>query len=896
MVQPRAFKGSRQQFLDSHSEGYALAAQENRVKSFISDLTRRYLKRYPPSLPHDKEPTQESLDAVDDDAPDPETLPPNRQDFKTDNEFHEALKKHEEEKVIVALRMGQIERSMKYQYDKSRGIKGKNNPFTKLLGQLTGELTEEPKRRKRAYDLWAQENRTLVETLVHTRLEELKASGEADGVSDLEPEAGKDGGDMDEGNSEDEESEEKPKGKGKKKKGKSKHVKKGKRAFVRVRQEVIKKEYDALPPDKRQGYEEASKTDFDLRLKAYQASQSAGYSTDPQSRQDCINRLPAFVQPILDGIVATTGMHCTLLVGGPEPADMGRLNVVAFNSGRTLSTPALTFGEACEEGYRHYVVPLFGSYLRKCFTVQECKSRALPSTAMLSLSGLLAGEDGCSLHPIDTPGIPREDDETVAEDAAKASSSSTRKDTSSSPAPPAASLSSSAMQKGSTSAKQIKVQDETSDGGNGSSEYSTTSAVKKRADSSRSSDAAAAEEAQTSNTEHRLIATTKSSTPESPRSPPRSPLRISASPPCTPASSPGVHRGSSPLASIPPTPIRSSPVAASSSPIYLHSPSSSIATVDLEIPDPRSGSESEILASQATEQQRCGSRKRSRDSGLDGDVTEKRPHKVLKGSSSTVKGASRTPTRLPAKSSTTGTSRLLRGTPSSKAPSNPISSSSKVPSLKASSSSKGASSTEPSSTSKATRGAKRSRAGENADSGRGHKRSRQDEGQKESDSGLSLTCPDGAPDYVVNLLKLAKKAGVDARLQKVVECYLRLEQAAGYQGGGLPTAGRPNEVQQWYKRRRSPWVPNIDLELFSREFTSWFRACSPSWRLPKKSNMPMVRKEGGDWSAMKIMGPNGIAAFLACLLWWKVAITGNGAAQKSFLAALDEVEYSFFSL
>jgi hypothetical protein len=42
----------------------------------------------------------------------------------------------------------------------------------------------------------------------------------------------------------------------------------------------------------------------------------------------CIQGLATFVQLILDGISALTGLQVTMLAGGPEPADGGHLNVI----------------------------------------------------------------------------------------------------------------------------------------------------------------------------------------------------------------------------------------------------------------------------------------------------------------------------------------------------------------------------------------------------------------------------------------------------------------------------------------------------------------------------------------------------------------------------------------
>ena len=42
----------------------------------------------------------------------------------------------------------------------------------------------------------------------------------------------------------------------------------------------------------------------------------------------CIQGLVCFAQPILDLISEATGWKTTLLVGGPEPAHGGHLNVI----------------------------------------------------------------------------------------------------------------------------------------------------------------------------------------------------------------------------------------------------------------------------------------------------------------------------------------------------------------------------------------------------------------------------------------------------------------------------------------------------------------------------------------------------------------------------------------
>ena len=76
MVNPGAFKGLRKEFLDSQKELYASAVRDNHVADTVADIQRRYFKRFPVTLSHMQEPTEEFLATVDDNAPDPEFAPP----------------------------------------------------------------------------------------------------------------------------------------------------------------------------------------------------------------------------------------------------------------------------------------------------------------------------------------------------------------------------------------------------------------------------------------------------------------------------------------------------------------------------------------------------------------------------------------------------------------------------------------------------------------------------------------------------------------------------------------------------------------------------------------------------------------------------------------------------
>ena len=60
-----AFVGLRKSFLEGELDRYSDAVLNGTKDEFLKDVIRRYLKRFPPELPHNQEPTAEHLAAVD---------------------------------------------------------------------------------------------------------------------------------------------------------------------------------------------------------------------------------------------------------------------------------------------------------------------------------------------------------------------------------------------------------------------------------------------------------------------------------------------------------------------------------------------------------------------------------------------------------------------------------------------------------------------------------------------------------------------------------------------------------------------------------------------------------------------------------------------------------------
>lgn len=81
MPDPRSFLGRRGEFLKEQLDIYAKAVKDGHIGDTIADIQRRYLLRWPITLPHGTEQTQEWLDSVDDSAVEQEMVVPNVDDM-----------------------------------------------------------------------------------------------------------------------------------------------------------------------------------------------------------------------------------------------------------------------------------------------------------------------------------------------------------------------------------------------------------------------------------------------------------------------------------------------------------------------------------------------------------------------------------------------------------------------------------------------------------------------------------------------------------------------------------------------------------------------------------------------------------------------------------------------
>jgi len=105
MVNPGAFQGGRKVFLMAEKVAFAAAVEGGYARDALANIQRRYLKRYPLDLAHDKEPTPEHLATVDDNEADDDPEEPDKEAL-TSEEYVIALEKIEERQKLMIFRKG----------------------------------------------------------------------------------------------------------------------------------------------------------------------------------------------------------------------------------------------------------------------------------------------------------------------------------------------------------------------------------------------------------------------------------------------------------------------------------------------------------------------------------------------------------------------------------------------------------------------------------------------------------------------------------------------------------------------------------------------------------------------------------------------------------------------
>ncbi|KAF9487031.1 hypothetical protein BDN71DRAFT_1594671 [Pleurotus eryngii] len=147
-----------------------------------------------------------------------------------------------------------------------------------------------------------------------------------------------------------------------------------------ARNKFMHDSFDALEPDQKERWAADAKEWHRVQVQATNARDSLIRNMTPSQWQDCLNHLGDLFYPIIDGVNELLDMHVSVLVGGPEPAKGGRLNVISLHSGVNLDAIPQNWGDADKEKYK-LVTRSFQEYLATSYMREQQLKAAMPNTA-----------------------------------------------------------------------------------------------------------------------------------------------------------------------------------------------------------------------------------------------------------------------------------------------------------------------------------------------------------------------------------------------------------------------------------------------------------------------------------------------------------------------------------
>ncbi|KAJ7028759.1 hypothetical protein C8F04DRAFT_1265718 [Mycena alexandri] len=157
---------------------------------------------------------------------------------------------------------------------------------------------------------------------------------------------------------------------------------------------AIARELFASLPDSEREDGKRAKEQAAAAKAAYEAGMKAGPSKTPEDRSACIKSVGEFLGPILKGIHERTGLHCTMIMGGPIPHYNGELGTVYASCGRNRATGGDAHFPDWAGARWNLVSDLMKEYLVTAFSPQERAEAALPEDPLANAKYTLARDSG----------------------------------------------------------------------------------------------------------------------------------------------------------------------------------------------------------------------------------------------------------------------------------------------------------------------------------------------------------------------------------------------------------------------------------------------------------------------------------------------------------------------
>ncbi|KAK6975114.1 hypothetical protein R3P38DRAFT_3238013 [Favolaschia claudopus] len=170
---------------------------------------------------------------------------------------------------------------------------------------------------------------------------------------------------------------------GEQKRDNSRLAERSKEPKAGFRAEVAREVFATLPDEERKAIADRAKQEAAAAKAEYVETLKAPPSQAPQARQRCIDGVADFMGPILQGLYTHTGMHATLIMGGPVPVFGGELRTLHVSYGRNLTVLGPHWPQWDKTRFAE-VTKCMTDYLHTAYTPQDCAKSALNGGADLS--------------------------------------------------------------------------------------------------------------------------------------------------------------------------------------------------------------------------------------------------------------------------------------------------------------------------------------------------------------------------------------------------------------------------------------------------------------------------------------------------------------------------------
>ncbi|KAJ7917019.1 hypothetical protein B0H13DRAFT_1870706 [Mycena leptocephala] len=142
------------------------------------------------------------------------------------------------------------------------------------------------------------------------------------------------------------------------------------------RAKIAREVFAALSDADREMYATRAKEEAAEARKEYDKAMKDAPSRSPQAKQSCIDNVGAFLAPILQGIHERTGMHSTVILGGPVPK-FGELRTIFVSYGRNKTANPSHFPAWAQDRFTAFL-EVVKEYLGTAFTTQDIEDSRLP--------------------------------------------------------------------------------------------------------------------------------------------------------------------------------------------------------------------------------------------------------------------------------------------------------------------------------------------------------------------------------------------------------------------------------------------------------------------------------------------------------------------------------------